>query len=306
MRRAATKLRTTMTNEKSRLQTGPELFDELADEYESWYATPLGAFVIREEERAILADLPAPGRLLDIGAGTGWWSRILSRRGFQVTALEPSVAMRRIGAAESDEPIDWRAGSAEELALPDASFDFVLMVTVLEWAGDLRLLDGEEFEWLVSELFRREGWHVRERGRQDAPDGNVDLELTRGSERRLVQCRRWTVQWVGVDEVRKFVGALTREKLPPSAGIFVTLSRFNQHAINEANSAGLEMIDNVDLLARVEKVRQPERCQFCQQPMLLDHSLHGWWFRCVTPGCSGKRHLDNDPGRAVALLTEQK
>lgn len=102
-----------MTNEKSRLQT-----------------------VIREEERAILTDLPAPGRLLDIGAGTGWWSRILSRRGFQVTALEPSVAMRRIGAAESDEPIDWRAGSAEELALPDASFDFVLMVTVLEFVAE--------------------------------------------------------------------------------------------------------------------------------------------------------------------------
>jgi hypothetical protein len=177
---------------------------------------------------------------------------------------------------------------------------------LLEWASDLRLLDGEEFEWLVGELFRREGWQVRERGRQDAPDGNVDLELTRGSERRLVQCKRWTAQWVGVDEVRKFIGTLTREKLPPSAGIFVTLSRFNQHAIAEANSTGLEMIDNVILWARVEKVRKPERCELCQQPMLLDHSLHGWWFRCVTAGCSGKRHLDSDPGRAVALLTEQK
>lgn len=177
---------------------------------------------------------------------------------------------------------------------------------LLEWAGDLRLLDGEEFEWLVGELFRREGWAVLERGRQDAPDGNVDLELTRGSERRLVQCKRWTVQWVGVDEIRKFVGALTREKLPPGAGIFVTLSRFNQHATAEAMAAGLELIDNVDLLARVERVRRAERCEICGQPMLLDRSLHGWWFRCVTAGCSGKKHLDKDPGRAVALLTEQR
>jgi hypothetical protein len=177
---------------------------------------------------------------------------------------------------------------------------------LLEWAGDLRLLDGEEFEWLVGEVFRREGWNVRERGRQDAPDGNVDLELTRGSDRRLDQCKRWTVQWVGVDEIRRFIGTLTREKLPPSAGIFVTLSRFNQHAATEASAAGLELIDNVDLLARVEKVRRAELCDVCAQPMLLDHSLHGWWFRCVTAGCSGKRHLDGDPGRAVALLTEQK
>jgi Restriction endonuclease len=177
---------------------------------------------------------------------------------------------------------------------------------LLEWAGDLRLLDGEEFEWFVGEVFRREGWEVRERGRQDAPDGNVDLELTRGPERRLVQCKRWTVQWVGVDEVRKFIGALTREKVPPSAGIFVTLWRFNQHATAEAKTADLELIDNVELLERAEKVRRAELCEFCEQPTLLDHSLHGWWFRCVTPGCSGKRHLDNDRGRAVALLTEQR
>ena len=177
---------------------------------------------------------------------------------------------------------------------------------LLEWTSDLRLLDGEEFEWLVGELFRREGWNVRERGRQDAADGNVDLELTRSSERRLVQCKRWTVKWVGVDEVRRFIGTLTREKLPPSAGIFVTFSRFNSQATAEAAAAGLVLIDNVELLARVEKVRSAELCETCQQPMLLDHSVHGWWFRCVTPGCGGKRHLDKDPGRAVALITEQR
>jgi hypothetical protein len=177
---------------------------------------------------------------------------------------------------------------------------------LLEWASDLRLLDGEEFEWLVGEVFRREGWTVVEHGRQDAPDGYIDLELIRGSERRLVQCKRWTVKWVGVDEIRQLVAALTREKLPTSAGIFVTLSRFNQHAVTEAGAAGLELIDNTDLFARVEKVRRPEPCENCRQPMLLDHSVHGWWFRCVTPKCGGKRHLDRDPGRAVALITEQQ
>lgn len=176
---------------------------------------------------------------------------------------------------------------------------------LLEWAGDLRLLGGEESEWLVGKLFRREGWTVTERGRQDAADGNIDLELRRGTERCLVQCKRWTVKWVGVDEVRAFVGTLAREKLDTSGGIFVTLSRFNQHAITEAHAVGLELVDNIDLLARAEKVRRAEPCEFCHRPMLLDHSVHGWWFRCVTPGCSGKRHLGKDPGRAVALITEQ-
>jgi len=177
---------------------------------------------------------------------------------------------------------------------------------LLEWTGDLRLLDGEEFEWLVGEVFRREGWQVTERGRQDAPDGNVDLELRRGTERRLVQCKRWDPRWVKVDQIRLFLGILAREKLAPSAGVFVTLSRFNQHAVQEAKTAGLELIDGADLYRRVERVRTPVACDVCGQPMLLDHNAHGWWFRCVTPGCMGKRALDRDPGRAVALLTEQK
>lgn len=177
---------------------------------------------------------------------------------------------------------------------------------LLEWTSDLRLLDGQEFEWFVGQIYRRQGWKVVERGRQDQADGNIDLELTRGAERRLVQCKRWTVKWVGVNEVRGFVGTLAREKLPTSAGVFVTMSRFNRHAVAEAEAAGLELVDNVDLHRRAEQVRRPELCIKCQQPMVLDHSLHGWWFRCVTAGCAGKRQLDRDPGRAVAILTEPR
>jgi hypothetical protein len=33
-------------------------------------------------------------------------------------------------------------------------------------------------------------------------------------------------------------------------------------------------------------------------------SPKGWWFRCVTPTCSGKRDLGTDPGHAVELLTQ--
>lgn len=48
---------------------------------------------------------------------------------------------------------------------------------LLEWTSDLRLLDATEFEWLVGELLRREGWSVAEHGRQAGPDGNIDLEI---------------------------------------------------------------------------------------------------------------------------------
>ena len=175
---------------------------------------------------------------------------------------------------------------------------------LVEWTTDLRLLTPSEFEWVVGEVFRREGWEVRETGRQDAPDGGIDLELTRDGQRMIVQCKRWTYKLVGVDEIRQFAGTLTREGLPGSAGTFVTLWDFGEQAREEAETIGITLLDGRDLYARIEKVRRAEPCPICQAPMVLDRSPHGWWFRSVANGCQGKRDLGRDAGRAVDLLTQ--
>jgi hypothetical protein len=174
---------------------------------------------------------------------------------------------------------------------------------LLDWTTNLRLLSAEEFEWFVGELFRRGGWDVRETGKQGEPDGNIDLKLVRGPEHRVVQCKRWQSWRVGVDEVRQFAGTLVGEGLPGMAGVFVTLSSFTRQAEEEAAKIGMELVDGRELLARAQKVRRAEACPVCQRPMLLDHSPHGWWFRCISPECGGKRDLGNEPGAAVDLLT---
>jgi hypothetical protein len=177
---------------------------------------------------------------------------------------------------------------------------------LLEWTADLRLLDAGEFEWLVGELFRREGWTIEETGHQDAPDGNIDLRLARGGERRIVQCKRWQSWLVGVSEIREFAGTLGAEKPRATAGIFVTLSGFTKDAIAFAHKCPLTLIDGRDLHARLEKVRRVEPCPKCGHPMLLGKSERGWWFRCRSyPSCDGKRDLGVDPGRAVELLTTE-
>jgi Restriction endonuclease len=177
---------------------------------------------------------------------------------------------------------------------------------LVEWTSNLRLLDSSEFEWLVGEVFRREGWVVRETGRKDGPDGNIDLSLSRDGQRKIVQCKRWTSWSVGVDEIRRFLGTLMREKLPGGAGIFVTLSSFTEQAREEAQQAGIAIVDNRGLYGRIEEVRRSERCPLCGTPMILARSQHGWWLRCATNGCSGKRDLSSDPGRAVELLMEPR
>jgi HJR/Mrr/RecB family endonuclease len=175
---------------------------------------------------------------------------------------------------------------------------------LVEWTTDLRLLSAEEFEWLVGETFRREGWAVRETGRQDAPDGNIDLELTREGQRSIVQCKRWESWHVNVDEIRRFEGTLFREGLTGSAGVFVTLSAFTTDAQAEARKTGVTLVDGQTLFSKVERARRPEPCPVCGRPMLFDRSPRGWWLRCIAPGCSGKRDLGSEPGRAVEILTQ--
>jgi hypothetical protein len=174
---------------------------------------------------------------------------------------------------------------------------------LLEWTTDLRHLTGEEGEWLLRELFEREGWTVQHTGRQERPDGNIDLDMIREGRRAIVQCKFWQRNRVGIRQVREFGGTLLREGLRGGDGIFVTIADIREDARAEAKKIGITLVDKADLHSRIEKVRRPESCPICQKPMRLDHSSQGWWFHCVS-GCPGKRDLGRDPGRAVDLLTQ--
>lgn len=174
---------------------------------------------------------------------------------------------------------------------------------LLEWSSDLRRLAATEFEWLVGEVMRRQGWDVQETGRPDAASGNVDLRLSRGGRRLVVQCKRWRSTVVGVDEVRKLAGTVASEGLPNGSGVLVTLSEFSDDAVAEARRTGIELVDGPALLGRIDRVRRSEPCPSCGEPMILDRSWRGWWLRCSRfPACVGKRDLGADPAAAVDLL----
>ena len=64
---------------------------------------------------AITWMLPAGARrVVDLGAGTGKLTRLLSARGIAVTAVEPDAQMRQVLQASSPE-VDVRAGSGEAI-----------------------------------------------------------------------------------------------------------------------------------------------------------------------------------------------
>lgn len=92
--------------------------------------------------RNLSKHLPNEGQVLDIGAGSGRDARALASRGLKVTAVEPSVAFRHLGEANSLRGITWIDDRLPKLVrlgkVPP--FDFILCSAVLMLLapGDLR------------------------------------------------------------------------------------------------------------------------------------------------------------------------
>lgn len=73
---------------------------------------------------------------VDVGAGTGIWSRMVFDAGVKsVTAVEPNDDMRANGIADTQKTsIRWMAGSAEETGLSTSSADWLSMASSFHWA----------------------------------------------------------------------------------------------------------------------------------------------------------------------------
>ena len=63
-----------------------------------------------------------------------------------------------------------------------------------------------EFEMLIGEAYRRQGYSVYETS--PGPDGGVDLAMTKGGEKYIVQCKHWRAYKVGVPVVRELYGVM--------------------------------------------------------------------------------------------------
>ena len=67
--------------------------------------------------------------------------------------------------------------------------------------GAIKALSWQEFEMLVGEVFRYQGYTVQQTA--DGADVGVDLELKKDGETQLVQCKQWRATKVGVTTVRE-------------------------------------------------------------------------------------------------------
>ena len=109
-------------------------FDTLADDY-SRYRPGYAPAVVS----ALLGLLGKPRsqiEAVDVGAGTGIWTRLLAERGLaSVVAVEPSGKMRANGRRDCATlpSISWREGAGERTGLPDSCADLLTMASSFHW-----------------------------------------------------------------------------------------------------------------------------------------------------------------------------
>lgn len=115
----------------------------------------------------------------------------------------------------------------------------------------LRGMTWEEFELLVGESFRAQGYEVTESG--GGPDDCVDMDLRKDTETWLVQCRRWKAYMVDVSVVREMYGAMTARGA--TGAYVVTAGSFSNDAQAFASGRNVRLIDGLKLTVLLQQGR---------------------------------------------------
>ncbi len=107
------------------------------DQYDAWYTTERGRWIGEIELRLILELLEpeAGARILDVGCGTGYFTRRLAAEGYEVTGLDPDPAMlacaRTHGGREN-----YVLGDGRTLPFSDGEFDYCVSIAALCFIAD--------------------------------------------------------------------------------------------------------------------------------------------------------------------------
>lgn len=116
----------------------------------------------------------------------------------------------------------------------------------------IRALSWREFEALVAEAYRRQGYTVTHIG-GDGPDGGVDLTLRKDGKCLIVQCKQWRADKVGVQVVREIFGVMTAQRA--QGAVIITSGLFTQEATTFASGKPIDLVEGPQLADLVRSVQ---------------------------------------------------
>lgn len=177
----------------------------------------------------------------------------------------------------------------------------------------------QQFELLIGEHFRHEGYQVRETG--PGADGGVDLVLHKDGAKYLVQCKHWKAYKVGVKPVRELLGVMAGNGA--AGGYVIASGQFTKDAVKFAAENNIELLDGKALerilgskksttkvtqksataqspqKAEVQNSQAEPSCPKCGNPMVLRTAKKGtragqqFWGCSKFPDCRSTMPLSN-------------
>ncbi len=143
----------------------------------------------------------------------------------------------------------------------------------------IRSLSWREFEELVGEAHRRQGYTVKENSGA-GPDGGVDLVLSKDDSTYLVQCKQWRSVKVGVKIVREMYGLLTARHA--TGAIIITSGMFTQEAKDFASGKPIDLVEGGQLAELVGSVQESAALAPPDPPLIEDPEAK------LCPRCGGE------------------
>jgi SAM-dependent methyltransferase len=140
--------------------------------YDTCYATQRGRWIGNTEFDLLWRELdPEPrASLLDVGCGTGWFTRRFAAAGLNTTGLDVDPAALAYARAQSVRTISDVEGDARDLPFPDRSFDYVASIAALcfveEWLHAIAEIARVSRHRFVLGLLNRHSLLWRDKGRR--------------------------------------------------------------------------------------------------------------------------------------------
>ncbi len=181
------------------------------DAYEAWYHSPRGHWIGTTEFALLKRLLPAHTNtgtndsLLDVGCGTGYFTRLFAASGLKTTGLDPDEAAIRY-AMKQDTGSVYLQGMAESLPFADHSFAYCSAITSLCFVAE-------------PEVALLEMWRVAHRGVLLGLLNRRSILYLQKQGRGAYRGARWDT----LDDVRKWIKILSPgpSMVKPATAVFM-------------------------------------------------------------------------------------
>lgn len=131
--------------------------EKIAQEYDAYYTSDQGKVIDDLEKQAIIELMKPinPGKMLEIGCGTGHWTELFSEMGFQITATDVSPAMMSQAKKKLIPNVIFLEADVCQLPFQDNYFDQVATITALEFCGNIQQAFSE-----IKRVLKPDGWLI--------------------------------------------------------------------------------------------------------------------------------------------------